>query len=332
MKILIATDAWNSINGVVTTLENTIKELKQRGHEVFVIHPELFKTIKCPIYPEIKLSFPTKKQIKKLINNFKPDAVHVATEWMIGIQTRRVLKELGYSWSSSFHTRFDKYANEQFGFGEKIIWKTLEKIYKDDNYILVTTDHMKEELITGGFDKKKLIVWPRGVSDLFSPRIEKINDIPRFVNIGRVSIEKNLEEFYKLPLPGKKIQVGSGPMLETYKKKYPDVEFIGPKYGKELAEEYRKADVMVFPSKTDTYGLVIIEALKCGTPVASYPVIGPIDILENNITGIMNDNLEISCLECLTLNRKIIANKAKIYSWEYATDIFLKYLVKCKGE
>ena len=330
-KILIATDAARpQINGVVTTLENTKNELEKRGYEVFVIEPSLFFNFKCPIYKEIDLAIPLTKKIEKIINEFDPDYVHIATEWSIGLLTRRILNKKGQKWSSSFHTRFPEYMEEKFGFGKELIWKILRKIYKNDIRILTTTSTMSNVLVDNGFDKNNLVIWSRGVDENLIIKKSNENKEKIFLNVGRVSIEKNLEDFYKLKLPGKKIQVGSGPMLDEYKEKYPDVTFLGPKSGKELYEIYSSSDVFVFPSKSDTFGLVMIEAMRCGIPVAAFPVTGPIDVIDNNITGIMDENLEKACIDCLNLNNDIIFDKSKKYSWNNATDIFEYNLIPIK--
>lgn len=328
-KIIIATDAFfPQINGVVTTLDNTKKELEKRGHEVYIICPSSFYTVKCPIYKEIDLSFPTMKSIEKIIDNFNPDFVHIATEWGIGIQTRRVLLSRNQQWSSSFHTRFPEYMEEKFGFGKELVWRAMRKIYRNDSVILSTTETMKNIMTENGLNSNKIKVWSRGVDEnLVRRNLHIQGNRPVLLNVGRVSVEKNLEDFYKLDIDARKIQVGSGPMLDIYKEKYPSVEFVGPKKGTELFEYYANADAFIFPSKSDTFGLVMIEAMRCGLPVAAYPVPGPIDVIDENITGIMDVNLLKATKKALSMDKDIIFNSSKKYSWKNATDIFENNLV-----
>lgn len=334
-KLLIVTDTYTGqINGVVTTLENTVREMKTRGYEVKVIEPKQFFNFSCPIYKEIDIALPTKSKIEKIIDDFNPDYIHISTEWLIGILTRKILKKKGLSWSSSFHTRFPEYMEERFGFGKELIWKIMRRVYKDDQIILTTTNTMKEIMIENGIQEDKIKIWSRGVDEnliVENNRTNSSSDFPVLLNVGRVSVEKNLEDFYKLKFPGRKIQVGSGPMLEYYKEKYPDVEFVGPKKGKELFEFYKNSDVFVFPSKSDTFGLVMIEAMRCGLPVAAFPVTGPIDVIDDNITGVMSDNLGWAVQKCFELDKNKVRQVSKKYSWKNATDIFESTLIPVNG-
>lgn len=332
---MIVTDAWYpQVNGVVTTFQNTIKELESRGYIVQVLHPGYFNTIPCPGYKEIRLSILPAARVDIHIRAFNPDYIHIATEGPLGLAARKVLKKKGERWSSSFHTKFAEYVESRIGFGANLVWKWLKHVYKNDSYVLTTTESMKSELIDRGFDGDKVITWSRGVDeDVFNihPYKERCYP-PIFMNVGRVSVEKNLEDFYKLDLPGKKYQVGDGPMLETYKAKYPEVEFLGAKFGSDLAHCYREADVMVFPSKSDTFGLVMIESMRCGTPVAAYPVTGPIDVIKNGQNGYMNDDLKQACLDCLEINPKTVVENSKQYTWKAATDRFVEALVRRSGQ
>ena len=333
MKIMIVTDAWEpQVNGVVTTLKNTIKVLKERGNDVVVIHPGLFKSIPCPGYQEIRLSLFPRKGLLKAIADHEPDKIHIATEGPLGLSMRKILHARGERWSSSFHTKFAEYVEHRIGFGANIAWKWLRKVYRNDSFILATTPTMRDELISYGFQADRTIVWGRGVDEgtfYLHPYKNRCYP-PIFMNVGRVSIEKNLEAFYELDLPGKKYQIGDGPMLETYKAKYPDVEFLGAKFGADLAHAYREADVMVFPSKSDTFGLVMIEAMRCGTPVAAYPVTGPKDIIQNGLNGFMDDSLERAIYKALEIRPKIVEENSRQFTWENATDQFEKALVSRK--
>lgn len=331
MKILIISDLTDrQINGVVTTFQNTIKELRKRGYTVNELNADMFKNIPCPGYREIRLSFVTPGMIGKRIEALNPDYIHIATEGPIGVAARAYLKSLNDKWSSSFHTKFGEFIEAKIGFGSNLVWKFMRWCYKDDAFILTTTQSMKEELIERGFIGDRVRTWSRGVdTEIFKPKIAPPEETT-LVNVGRVSIEKGLEDFYQLSIPGRKIQVGEGPELEIYKKKYPDVEFVGSKRGTELAEYYRNASVMVFPSKADTFGVVIIEAMRTGTPVAAYPVTGPIDIIQNGKNGFMDENLETAVKECLNINRQSVMYHSKQFNWKEATDKFVSALVPRK--
>lgn len=328
MKILIISDlSSRQINGVVTTFQNTIKELRQRGFDVAEINSDQFKSLPCPGYREIRLSLVTPSMVGKMIEAINPEYIHIATEGPIGLASRQYLKSIDNRWSSSFHTKFAEFIEAKIGFGANIVWKFLKWAYKEDTFILTTTQSMKNELVDKGFDQTRIRTWSRGVDpEIFTPNLEKPST-PVFLNVGRVSVEKGLEDFYKMDLPGKKIQVGEGPELKKYQQRYPDVEFVGAKRGKELAEYYRNASVMVFPSKTDTFGVVIIESMRCGTPVASYPVTGPIDIIENSKNGMMNDDLRQAVFDCLNISRQSVLYNSKQYNWQDATDKFVNALI-----
>lgn len=329
MKILIVTDAWSpQINGVVTTLQNTKAVLESRGHIVSIVEPSMFYGVPCPGYREIKLALPSKRRLTKYLEEFNPDKIHIATEGPLGIAMRKVLKKRGENWSSSFHTKFAEYIDARIGRGGKLIWTWLRKVYQDDKFILVTTLSMQQELIDQGFNADRLIVWGRGVDDsIFAANIKPNNDEYIFLNVGRVSVEKNLEEFYKLNLPGRKVQVGDGPALNAFREKYPEVDFVGSKHGLELAAYYRIADVMVFPSRSDTFGLVMIESMRCGTPVAAYPVTGPIDIIQDGLNGFMNSDLAVAIDQCLAIPRQSVIEHSAQFTWNIATDRFEEALV-----
>lgn len=331
MKILIISDLTSrQINGVVTTFQNTIKELEKRGYQVDEINADMFKGIPCPGYKEISLSLVTPKIIGRKIESLNPDYIHIATEGPIGIAARAYLKKHGQHWSSSFHTKFAEFVEAKIGFGASLVWKLLKWTYRNDSYILTTTDSMRTELVNRGFNSEKIKTWSRGVDpEIFEPEFT-VPDETILLNVGRVSVEKGLEDFYNLDIPGRKIQVGEGLEFELYKSKYPDVEFVGPKFGQELAEYYRNASVMIFPSKVDTFGVVIIESMRTGTPVAAYPVTGPIDIIENGLNGHMDDDLETAVKKCLTIDRKTVYDNSSQYSWQSATDRFVSALVPRK--
>lgn len=330
MKIQIITDAWEpQVNGVVTTLKNTIKCLEARGHIVDVVEPSMFRSFPLPGYKEIRLAFATPKLVAQKIDAFNPDRIHIATEGPIGIAARYILKARGEQWSSSFHTKYAEYVQARFGRGSKMVWKWLARVYRNDAMILATTETMRQELEDHGFPATKTTVWSRGVDEktFYPAEHAPIPIWPMWLNVGRVSVEKNLEAFYELKLPGVKVQVGDGPALETYKVKYPDVKFVGAKFGKDLADYYRNASVMVFPSKSDTFGLVMIEAMRCGTPVAAFPVTGPLDVIEPGKTGYMNDDLAMAINQAMFIDRADVVRYSDSYTWDAATDRFEAALV-----
>ena len=331
MRILIVTDAWTpQVNGVVTTLRNTIKVLQDQGNEVIVAHPGNFSTIACPGYPEIRLSLFPKDNLKQFLKAYEPDCVHIATEGPLGLAMRKILRKRGEQWSSSFHTKFAEYVEARLGRGRKIAWRWLRHVYRHDSKILATTESMRQELIENGFDAARIIVWGRGVDgEVFKPNPNAITSAfrPLLVNVGRVSIEKNLEAFYEIDTPGTKVQVGDGPMLEAYKRLYPDVQFVGAAKGQALANWYSRADVMVFPSKSDTFGLVMIEAMRCGTPVAAYPVTGPKDIVLNGKNGYMSEDLATAIDQAQRISRDDVLAYSEQFTWENATTKFVEALV-----
>jgi len=328
MRICIVTGAWKpQYNGVVTTLENTIKQLENWGHEVLVIHPGLFKNFPLPFYPEISIALKT-PGLFKMIKEFAPHVIHIATEDILGCRVRKwcILNERPYT--SAYHTRFPEYAKKHFKIPLVLTYMYMKWFHSKSCNVMVNTNTLKNDLHKKGF--KNLVDWSRGVdTSLFKP-LPKQLDLPGpiWLNVGRVSHEKNLEAFLKLDLPGTKVIVGDGPARKELEQKYPDVKFLGKKSGADLAQAYNECDVFVFPSKTDTFGLVIVEAMNCGKPVASFPVIGPIDIIEYGINGYHNKDLKQACLDCLNLNDKnIIIESVKKYTWDQCTKQFLNNLI-----
>jgi glycosyltransferase involved in cell wall biosynthesis len=338
MKILIITDAWKpQINGVVTTFINTIGVLKKRGHKVNVIYPAMFKTRSLPSYKEIKIAVNPWK-VGQFIERVKPDAIHIATEGPIGLFAGMYCRWKGYNFTTSYHTKMPEYVNTRFPFiSPKLIYKYMRFIHKGSKSILVTTPSMLNDLHDNKFDMDRLTVWGRGVNtQLFNST--KKPDIfmskPYALYVGRISPEKNIEAFLEMKItyngtniPYRKVVVGSGPAFQELNKKYNDVVFVGAKKGEELHQWYANASVFVFPSKTDTYGIVMLEAMACGTPVIGYPVTGPIDCVEQGVTGILDDDLESAFYLALKLDRNKIAEVGKTRTWERCTDIFEKSLV-----
>lgn len=333
-KICIVSDTSSPhINGVVTTIENLIENLKMRNYEVLFINQKMFKTIRVPFYKEIDVSV-NPWLVEKYLKDFKPDYVHIATEFGLGFFSARYCIKNNIPYTSSFHTNWPDYVKTIFkNIPEELILLYLKFIHNNSKKILVTNNAMKNYLENKGF--KNLMVWSRGVDrNIFNiNRRKNLNfEKPIFLNVGRISKEKNLEDFLNLDLKGTKIIVGDGPMLEKYKTKYSDknVVFLGPKKGVELAEIYASSDIFVFPSRTDTFGMVLIEAISCGSPVAAYPVTGPSEIVVNGLNGFLDENLKNACEKCLELcdKRVQIYESSKKWCWKNTTDIFVDSLVK----
>ncbi len=332
MKILIVSDAWlPQINGVVRTLSTTKSILETMGHEVKMITPDLFHTIPCPTYPEVRLVIsPTGRKIKQIIEIFQPDYIHISTEGPLGLSARRICQKLNKAFTTSFHTKFPEYVYARFGIPISWTYLLLRWFHGLSKTVMVATASMRKELEGQGFHN--LAHWSRGVDiELFRPRQHNIfadEERPVAIYVGRVAVEKNIEAFLKMQFEGTKYVVGAGPQLEQLKQNYPDVHFVGTKSGEELALYYASADVFVFPSKTDTFGLVLLEALASGTPVAAYPVPGPIDIIgKNSAFGCLDDDLANATRNALKLDRNLCRQHALQYSWQTCTQQFINNLV-----
>ena len=332
MKILIVTDAWYpQVNGVCRTLKNLGDELKKIGHQVEYIEPNQFFTIPMPKYNEIKLSLNVWPRVGKLISKANADIIHIATEGPIGIFAKRYYVKNKLKFTTSYHTQFDKYLKLYYPYLPiKLAQKFLKGFHSKAEKILVTTQSMKDELQEIGFDKDKMVVWTRGANHGAFQKPKKINleyKRPIYLYVGRVSIEKNIRAFLDLDLEGTKLIVGKGPDLDKLKKEYPEAKFKGERTNGELASYFASSDVFVFPSKTDTFGIVIIEALKCGLPVAAYPVAGPKDIFNGTNIGSLNNDLKKAALEALKSDRSACIEHAKKYTWENCAKIFLNSAV-----
>ena len=328
MKILIVTDAWYpQVNGVCRTLKNLGDELKKIGHQVEYIEPNQFFTVPMPKYNEIKLSLNVWPRVGKLISKANADIIHIATEGPIGIFAKRYCVKNKLKFTSSYHTQFDKYLKLYYPYLPiKLAQKFLKGFHSKAEKILVTTQSMKDELQEIGFDKDKMVVWTRGANHGAFQKPKKINleyKRPIYLYVGRVSIEKNIRAFLDLDLEGTKLIVGKGPDLDKLKKEYPEAKFKGERTNGELASYFASSDVFVFPSKTDTFGIVIIEALKCGLPVAAYPVAGPKDIFNGTNIGSLNNDLKKAAIEALKSDRSACIEHAKKYTWENCAKIFL---------
>ena len=329
MKILIISDAWfPQVNGVVRTLFKTRECLLAAGNEVDMVTPEPFFSVPLPSYPEIRIAPFAAAAVRKKIKDFEPDALHIATEGPLGLAARRYAVKTNMPFTTAYHTRFPEYVKARTGLPLGISYAFLRWFHKKSERVMVPTpavvDALKEWRIGNP------VLWPRGVDlDLFSPGKPAFPSKkgPIYLSVGRVAVEKNLEAFLALDLKGEKWVVGDGPDLASLKQKYPDVTFFGMKSMEELPDYYRSADVFVFPSKTDTFGLVMLEAMACGLPVAAYPVAGPIDVLGTTKSAVMHKDLKTACEAAVHISKKSARKYAESFSWQTATEKFASHLV-----
>lgn len=343
MKIAIASDAWfPQVNGVVRTLAATVVELDRRGHEVELITPERFRTIPLPGYATINIAMAPRFTARKLLNAFAPEIVHIPTEGPIGWAARGWCLKHGVPFTTAFHTRFPEYAAVRTGLSAERFWPLMRHFHRHSRAVLVATASLEQELHQRGIVQTHR--WTRGIDHwLFRPDGEShaaLANLPRpiLLNVGRVAPEKNLEAFLSLETPGSKVVVGDGPALAALKARFPEAHFLGALEGEALASAYRAADCFVFPSLTDTFGLVMIEALACGLPVAALPVTGPLDVLGPEGRGSDDDfparvgsvhtDLAVAVGRALTMDRKAAAVFARQFTWEGATDQFVAALTE----
>jgi len=347
MKVLIVTDAWTpQVNGVVFTLGQTCRQLARMGHQVEVIQPGLFRSVPCPSYREIRLSVPMPGAVGRLIRRHAPDALHIATEGPLGLAARRHARRLGLPFTTAYHTRFPEYLHARTRLPLGVSYRWLRRFHGAAVRTMVPTAGVRDDLLAHGFDPAKVVIWSRGVDlEIFRPAPTGIGageigprepewrdatvpdgERPVFLYAGRVAVEKNLEAFLRLDLPGEKWVIGGGPALEAMKKRYPDARYFGPMPHDELARHYRMADVFVFPSLTDTFGLVLLEAMACGCPVASLPARPTRDVLADSGAGVVSDDLRRACLQALSIPRHIPARYAQGFSWQATTSTFFRHL------
>lgn len=326
MRIAIVSDAWfPQVNGVVRTLDTVRGELVAMGHVVEVFGPDRFTTIPCPTYPEIRLALLPGRRLQRLIADFAPDAIHIATEGPLGGAARRMCLRCKLPFTTAYHTRFPEYVRARMFFPLAWTYAIMRRFHGPSCAIMVSTETIRADLAARGF--QNIVAWTRGVDlDVFSPRepgpTPDDAKRPIFICVGRVAVEKNIKAFLKLDLPGEKWVVGGGPMLDKLKARYPQVRFTGHKHGEELAALYRAADVFVFPSRTDTFGLVLLEALASGLPVAAYPVPGPLDVLGGTSVASLDTDLRAAALAALTLDRSQCRMHATRYSWRRTAEMF----------
>ena len=341
MRIALCTDAWHpQVNGVVRTLATTVEHVTARGHEVMLVTPNQFFTFGLPGYSEIRLAMLPRFGTRRMLTQFVPDIVHIATEGPIGWSARGWCKANEVPFTSAFHTRFPDYAAVRTGLSPDRFWPIMRRFHEPSHAVLVSTPTLAAELASRGL--RQATAWTRGIdASLFHPGhapLEALADLPRpiLLNVGRVAVEKNLAAFLDADVPGTKVVVGNGPDLARLRARYPDVRFLGALSGTKLAQAYCSADVFVFPSRTDTFGLVMIEAMACGVPVAGYPEPGPIDIVGaggfgpddqlSKPVGALDKDLARAIRAALTCERAAAAACGASYSWERATDQFLDAL------
>jgi glycosyltransferase involved in cell wall biosynthesis len=335
MRILIVSDAWEpQVNGVVRTLQAMQRELTAMGHVVGMITPDLYRSLPCPTYPEIRLAMARPRSVGDRIAAFAPDAVHIATEGPLCLAARRWCLTQDMAFTTAYHTQFPDYVQRRTGIPAAAVWRYIRWFHAPARHVLASTDSIRAELAAHGV--RQLAPWGRGVDlTLFRPGLAPhpaMADLPRpiMLSVGRVAVEKNIEAFLACDHPGSKVVVGEGPALADLRARFPETLFLGKLEGATLAAAYAAADVFVFPSRTDTFGLVIIEALACGTPVAAYPVTGPRDIVTERC-GALDERISHAIGAALTRDRAGAARVGAGYSWRASAEQFLAALVPARS-
>jgi glycosyltransferase involved in cell wall biosynthesis len=332
MRIALATDAWApQVNGVVRTLTTVRDKLAASGHEILTITPDQFRTFPCPTYPEIRLAIGPGRRIARLLEAGAPDAIHIATEGPLGLAVRNYCVRRGWPFTTAYHTRFPEYVEARFAFPARWSYDLLRWFHQPSRGIMVATESIRRDLEARRFINIKR--WSRGVdTERFRPAADGSArnflglERPIFLSVGRLAVEKNLEAFLALDLPGSKLVVGDGPLLSKFRRRYPGVHFAGERHGAELAACYASADVFVFPSRTDTFGLVLLEALASGVPVAAYPVPGPLDVIGESGCGVLSEDLREAALAALGIARERCRDYAMTFSWTACAEQFLRNL------
>ncbi len=333
MRIVVVTDAWHpQVNGVVRTLGTLGEELGRMGHETVFVTPDQFRSLPCPTYPEIRLAVKPGRRLGQLIENNQPCAIHIATEGPLGWAARRYCLKRKLPFTTAYHTKFPEYIKARFRVPLPVSYRVIRHFHAPASSIMVATQTIQSELEQRGFARIRR--WSRGVdTDLFRPRdraeLERLVPHltalsgPIFLYVGRVAVEKNIAAFLDARLDGHKVVVGDGPQLEELRRKHPEVLFTGAKVGEELAAHYAAASVFVFPSRTDTFGLVLLEALASGVPVAAYPVPGPLDVIGDSPAGVLNTDLAAAARAALDVPAELCRRHALTFSWEACTRQFL---------
>lgn len=331
-RIAIVTDAWHpQVNGVVRTVVSLVDELRAIGHTVEVIDPTRFRTVACPTYREIRLAVLPGRRLRGVMDRFRPDALHIATEGPLGHAARRWARARGLRFTTSLHTRFPDYIEQRIGVPARLGWWLLRRFHAAGSGTLVATKSLHRELDGRGFIN--LRHWSRGVDvALFRPEPRENWPSPRpvFLYVGRIAVEKNILAFLDLELPGSKVVVGDGPLLPELRQRFPGVTFTGTRHNEALARAYAGADVFVFPSRTDTFGLVMLESMACGTPVAAYPVPGPLDVLPEH-GGALDNDLRKAAMKAMAISRADCRAYAERHSWRRCAEQFLHHLVPLRS-
>lgn len=329
-KLLLVTDAWTpQVNGVVTLFERMVPYLEKKDIAVTVVHPKMFHSFPFPFYPEISMTFFANRKMQKIFQEVDPDYVHIATEWTLGLSARSTARKHNKAFTTSYHTNFPRYLPHYILGGSLL--STFSRYYmrwfhKDSSAVMVSNETLKKELEFDGF--KDVVLWSPGIdTEIFKTnekaRSESPYTSPVFVYFGRIAKEKNIEAFLKCDIQGTKLVIGDGPERKKLERKYKGTStFVGYKRGKELVDLLSCADVFVFPSRTETFGLVVLEALSCNLPVAAYRVMGPQDVIEEGVDGYLGEDLAVSARNCLTLDRERCREKALQYSWERSSNLF----------
>jgi glycosyltransferase involved in cell wall biosynthesis len=332
MRIMIVTDAWfPQTNGVVSTLAQTAAWLGRFGHEVRIINPSSFHSVACPTYPEIRLSILPYRTLERDILAFSPQALHIATEGPLGLGARRFCVRRGMRFTTSYHTQFPQYLRARFPIPLKVSYRALRWFHGAATRCMVSTRSVRLDLAAHGFEN--LATWRRGVdTEMFRPYAKDFLTLPRPIAayVGRVAVEKNIDAFLKMPWAGSKIVIGDGPERARLERHYPGATFVGYRFGEDLARHIASADVMVFPSRTDTFGLVNLEAMACGVPVAAYPVTGPIDVIEDGVTGSLDTDLAAAARRALDIDPDACRKHALKSGWEVCSREFEDNLEHCE--
>lgn len=333
VRLIIVTDAWHpQVNGVVFAIERTAEELCKKGWDVKIINPMPYCSVPMPTYNEIRLAITSRAKIGKEVELFKPDAIHICTEGPLGLLARSYCLKNDLKFTTSFHTKFPEYINKRFFVPLKWSYAYLKRFHQPASNFMVNTPSMENELQNKGF--KNITKWGRGVDvSLFKPTNNTVFDFPRPIQlyVGRVALEKNIDAFLEIENVGTKVVVGDGPQLKELRSKYKEAVFLGSKSQDELADYYSSADVTVFPSKTDTLGMTNLESMACGTPVAGFPVPGPIDLIENGKNGYYHDDLGVAITNALKCKSKNCIEYAHSLNWENATEQFESNLVSAQS-
>lgn len=333
MRVLLATDAWTpQVNGVVKTYLRLSEELQHLGADLVVIEPSQFRCVPCPSYPEISLAVPQRHRAAELIAEAQADTIHIATEGPIGWMVRDWCQRNGVPFTSSFHTRFADYVSARWPVPEAWGYAFQRWFHAPSAGVMVATRSLAADLAGRGFER--LQPWTRGVDmEVFRPSpVRLFGHDPVFLYVGRVAVEKNITAFLDLDLPGRKVVVGDGPQLQELRERYPSVVFTGVRHGDALSAAYASADVFVFPSRTDTFGMVLLEAIASGVPVAAFPATGPKDVIVPGVSGILGDDLGSAARAALHLDRETVRHAAQAFTWRAAAQIFLDNIASALDE